>query len=172
MPEKEKAKDVALEYVPHGLSRRDTKIVITELRKIEAAHGIIQPRVVVEAAKPAKSPLHKFFEWDQVKAAGKYREFQARQLICRVYVRDAALETSEPVRAFVNIKSEVEGDDDMVQGYVSQGTMLKAPGLQQQVLTYARDQLLLWRKKFGNYQQFYGVAKAIDELVSVKDNAA
>lgn len=160
-----------LEYVPHGLSRKDTVVVVKALREIEAKHGIITPKAVVEAAKAKNSPLHGFFEWDDKAAANKYRQQQARQLIACVYVRDSDSETSEPVRAFVNIKADAE-DNETAQGYVSQGAMLKNPGLQQQIIRYASEQLILWRKKFGGYQEFYQVAKAIDEVVKPGEKAA
>ena len=161
-----------LEYVPKNLSRKDTVVVVRELKKIESTQGIITPAAVVAAAAPSKSPLHGFFEWDNKQAANKYREHQARQLIASVYVRDADSETAQPVRAFVNVKVDVEGSEENAQGYLSQGALLKNPGLQQQVIAYARSQLLLWRAKFGGYEQFYEVARAIDEIVSSDKNAA
>ena len=163
--------DKNLEFVPHGLSRKDTVVVVKALRDIEAKEGIITPSSVVETAKVAKSPLHKFFTWDVKKAAQKCWEQEARQLIACVYVREADSETSQPVRAFVNVKADTD-NDETAQGYVSQGAMLKNPGLQQQVITYARNQLILWRSKFGNYEQFYGVTRAIDEVVKGSDKAA
>lgn len=163
--------DKNLEYVPHGLSRKDTIVVVRCLKELEAKNGIIRPADVVNAAKPKNSPLHRFFEWDDKVAAAKYREQEARHLIACVYVRDSDSETSQPVRAFVNIKADAE-DNETAQGYVSQGAMLKNPGLQQQIIRYASEQLILWRKKFGNYQEFYQVAKAIDETVKPDTKAA
>lgn len=161
----------ALEYVPSGLSRKDTATVIKELKAIESEHGIIQPLIVVEKAKTKGSPLHKFFEWNNHKAADQFRLWQARQLVASVYVRDAASENAIPIRAFVNVKLPTE-DDSEAQGYVSAATALRSPPLQQQVLTYAKDQLLAWRKRFGAYEQFFGVVKAIDEIVTAKEDAA
>jgi hypothetical protein len=161
MPEKPKA----LEFVPSGISRKDTKVVITELKKIEAAEGLIRPGSVVEAARAEDSPLHKFFEWDNTKAAENYRQWQARQLVASVYVRNANSETGIPVRAFVNVQIDSDEPGKPMQGYLSQGTMIKNPGLEQQVLRYAKEQLLAWRRRFGGYADFYGVALAIDELI-------
>lgn len=161
-----------LEYVPKTVSRKDAPVVIKTLKEIETKHGLITPLAVIQAARHPKSALHKFFTWDDRKAADKYRLVEARQLICSVYVRHADSEESVPVRAFVNIKVDGE-EEESHQGYVSQNTMLRAPNLQQQILTYARNQLLLWRSKFGHLEAFYGISKAIDEIVAVdKDNAA
>jgi hypothetical protein len=41
----------------------------------------LTPAAVVEAARPARSPLHDYFNWDDRAAAASYREEQARNLI-------------------------------------------------------------------------------------------
>jgi len=162
-------KPTALEFVPHGLTRSQTKVVVAELKKIEAANGIIQPAEIVETARPDDSPLHPFFEWNDGQAAEKYRQWQARQLVACVYVRNANSEVGIPVRAFVNVKVDGPQPGVQIQGYLSQGRMLKHPGMEQQVLVYAKEQLLSWRRRFGGYQEFYGVALAIDEVIGEQD---
>lgn len=54
-----------------------------------ARDGRLTPGDVVEAARPAESPLHDQFEWDDTAAAERYRLEQARALIrsVRVLVR-------------------------------------------------------------------------------------
>lgn len=59
-------------------ARQDVK---AELARLNAKHGGLRPSVVVEAAKPAASPLHKEFEWDDTRAGREYRLEQARKLI-------------------------------------------------------------------------------------------
>lgn len=65
-----------------------TKKHIEEKRKaIDACrdrHGRILPKLVVEAAKNPRSPLHKEFEWDDRKAAAIQRIDRARELIREV----------------------------------------------------------------------------------------
>lgn len=161
-----------LEYVPGKLSRKDIVIVVKALKAIEAKDGIIRPSAVVASAKAKNSPLNKFFEWDERVAATKYREQQARALIGCVMVRESDSESSQPVRAFVNVRINGNEEEEQAQGYVSQSTMVRNPGLQQQILSYARNQLILWRSKFGNFEQFYGVALAIDEVIKSNDKAA
>jgi hypothetical protein len=43
--------------------------------------GLIEPLAVIEAARPADSPIHGEFEWDDAKASHEYRLDQARGLI-------------------------------------------------------------------------------------------
>jgi hypothetical protein len=67
---------------------RSTKKELDERRRaIEACtdkHGRILPKLVVDAARSPKSPLHKEFEWDDRKAALVQRLDRAQELIREV----------------------------------------------------------------------------------------
>ncbi len=43
--------------------------------------NMLSPDEMVKSAKDPKNPLHKYFEWDPSKAARKYREYQAREIL-------------------------------------------------------------------------------------------
>lgn len=150
--------------VASKLSEKQSKIIAAELRKIEAECSIITPKLVVARASDKRNPMHGFFEWDDTAAAERYREWQARSLILKVYVVPSDQPDSEPVRAFVNIKSDE--DDELVQdqGYVWTAGLETRPVYQAQVVEYAAMQLRLWRKKFGALKEFLGVVKEIDSL--------
>lgn len=167
------SKIMKLKYVPKQLSHADTTVVIRELRAIEQEQGLIVPKAVVEKARSKESPLHKFFEWENKAAADAYRETQARRLIATVYIRHSDNETSQPVRAFVNIKATSDEDEEETQqGYVSIQNAMKSVPMQEQVMAYARQQLVLWRLKFGNYQQFFGVVQEIDKITKPQSEKA
>lgn len=74
-----------------------------ELDRIRKAHGQINPHVVVEESKPETAPLHPVFEWNDEKAAGNYRAYQARALIRSVTVvqETDGVRSSSPV--YVNV---------------------------------------------------------------------
>lgn len=151
-----------------SLSDEQLQIVASELNAIERRDGLIVAKAVVEAAREDGSPLHDYFEWNNSKAAESYREWQARMLIRQVYVRDMNQGEEGPsVRAFVNIKavaSEDDEDESAVRGYVSMQTCLKNSSMQEQVLQYARTELLRWKNKFGNLKEFLGVTKEIAKI--------
>ena len=48
---------------------------------IEERDGVLSPSAVVDEARPEVSPIHACFEWDDEKAAEKYRETQASSMI-------------------------------------------------------------------------------------------
>lgn len=64
-----------------------------ELGRIYEKHGKLSPTVVVDEARPAESPLHPAFEWDDSKAAEFYRRSQAKDLIYSVEI----IEESQPI---------------------------------------------------------------------------
>lgn len=49
--------------------------------------GKLTPKELVEAARDVNSPLHDEFEWNDTKAAQKYREWQARYIISSIEVK-------------------------------------------------------------------------------------
>lgn len=144
---------------------KQAAVVAKELKSIQKRYSVITPKIVVEQAASPKSPLHSFFEWDDTVAAIKFREVQAGHMIRSVYIVDAESEDAVPVRAFVNLKPE-EGDDDFItdQGYVATRSIAGRQDYQNQVLEYAKQQIVTWRKKFGGYKEFFGVVQQIDAL--------
>lgn len=163
-----------LKYVPaqSGVSfgTEEAERIAVALSAIEKSNGLIAPKIVVMEARSPSSPLHKHFTWNDAEAAERFREVEAAKLIRSVYVIDEEAPESIPVRAFVNIVESDDGGEESIitQGYVSITTTLKRTDYQSQVLQYAKEQLRIWRKKFGHYQQFFTVAKAIDETVEDK----
>ncbi len=50
------------------------------IKLVEKYNGKLLTVQIVEDARNKKSPLHEYFEWDDVVASGEYRKHQARQL--------------------------------------------------------------------------------------------
>lgn len=146
-------------------SLKRVKVIAKELQRIQSEQSVITPNAVVEAARSKASPLHSVFEWNDTKAADAYRLWQARMLIRSVFIVDSSDKNAEPVRAFVNVVPE-EDDDGFVtdRGYVFTPTIASKVDYRNQVLNYALEQLKGWRKRFGNYKQFFGVVKEIDNI--------
>ena len=71
--------------------------------------GLLRPAAVVEEARNKRSPLHRAFEWNDGKAAEKYRLLQAQKLIRSFHVvkDDGDMGISVPV--FVSVSSDRTG---------------------------------------------------------------
>ena len=62
------------------------QVVGDTLQRIEKQNGVVTPASVVKIAEPKNAPLHPCFEWDDTKAAEKFRLDQARLIIRSVEV--------------------------------------------------------------------------------------
>lgn len=89
------------------------QLVGDTLEQIEADHGVIDSRVVLDESRPEDAPLHPCFDWDDASAAEKYRLEQSRALIRSVEIVHEAPESTG--LAFVHVTSE--------GGYISAATM-------------------------------------------------
>lgn len=128
--------------------------------------SVITPKIVVEQAKNPRSPLHKYFEWNDSTAAQKHREWQARFLICSVHIIDSDSKDPHPIRAFVNVSPDEDDESPFIsdRGYVAATSIMGKQNYKAQVLCYAKNQLIGWKRRFGDYREFFGVVKAIDAL--------
>jgi hypothetical protein len=154
-----------------GVSVKEITHISVALSAVEKQFGAITPAIVVKAAELKSSPLHRFFEWNNDVAAERYRLWQARMLIARVYVIDSQRPEIGPVRAFVNLElppleDEEEQDEDQAnkRAYLSITKLKGHQDFSSQLLGYAYSQLVGWKKRFGNYKQFLNVSKEIDRV--------
>lgn len=69
------------------IAHTDIKPVIDELESISDVFGELTAERVVESAKNKSSVLHKYFQWDDAKAAHKYRISQASLLLRHIEVK-------------------------------------------------------------------------------------
>jgi hypothetical protein len=121
-------------------------------------NDLLEPEMIVNAAREETSPLHPHFEWDDAAAADEYRKDQARDLVrsLTVDISRSNLE-SRPVRAFVNV--ETGGS----QGYVSTATAMSSEDMRKQVLTRAFNELEAWRARHAELSELARIFSAIDE---------
>ena len=88
------------------------KIIKEAIDFIYERDGIVKPEAVLGYAEPEDSPIHKYFEWEDSKAATMYRLNQAMHLIVEVTVEYAGGER----QAYHNVVVELsEGIRE--QGY-------------------------------------------------------
>ena len=90
-----------------GIFKADAQKVCNELMEIGEE---FTPEEIVESAKDETKELHKCFEWDDTKAADKYRLYQARVLTSQlVFKREVTENESQPVPTRVFNKTDSSG---------------------------------------------------------------
>lgn len=120
-------------------AKADPQKIGEELAAISAANGgRLTPKSVVEKAANPRHPLHRFFEWDDAKAANAHRLEQARELIRIIRVDD---DDGKQVRAFFSI-------NDRGTSYRSLTEVRQSQGLQELVLKSALKDLRAWEARY------------------------
>lgn len=137
-----------------------------ELLALTDDEGFIKPRIVVEWARgnPA-SELHGRFEWDDARAAEKYRLDQARQLIS-VYVR-----TDDGQRATISLVQDRNADG----GYRKIEQVMSNAELRAMALRQAMREFNRWRQRYEHLSELakvFSAAAAVEAPPTETDVAA
>lgn len=143
-------------------SKKKAQVYGTVLEKIKERDNGIVPQVVVNEARDKTSPLHDYFDWDDTKAAEKYRVEQARNLISHLDVV-INYETGKTQKAFFNVSIPDNGGTKVV--YVDVERALTDKDLRKQVLQNALEELVYWQKKYKEYSEFKGIVREITKVV-------
>lgn len=136
-------------------------VVRAEFNRIAKANkGRLRAADVVMAARPAKAPLHPFFEWNDGAAADKFRLLQAERLI-RVTVETIEV-NGEPreYRAFVSLSS----DRMSRQGYRTMTAVMSNPAWRAVLLEDALSELRAFKLKYRGLVELAAVFDAMDAL--------
>lgn len=150
-----------------GMPYVDPDVVGNELEKIERrSKGKLKPHMIVMAASSKKSKLHKCFEWDDTKAAAKYRLTQAREMLRKIVFEyeDTKGET-QTIRTFEHITKEGEA----AGYYCHTGRIAKDPTLQKNVVDQILEELQAFRRKYDKYKDHPKLKKiwsAVDQAIT------
>ena len=144
-----------------------------EIRRISKAHGGVLKAVhVVQAARPVKSPLHPYFEWDNGKAAEAYRLIQAGRMI-RVVVTILPQAPTSSVRALVSLQEDRSKPGG---GYRIITDVMSDENLRAQLLREALSDARVLIRKYQTLAEvateFGTVAERLEELVIAAEDAA
>jgi hypothetical protein len=141
--------------------RADPQKIGTALAKIaEQQKGRLTPPAVVEAARDARNPLHKHFEWNDQLAAESFRLEQARMLIRSVaLVGDG---DTEPAPAFLSIS------DKIGTSYRSMGEIMDSADLQSAVLASAERDLIAFEKRYRQLKDICEIVSDAREKIAAR----
>lgn len=148
----------------------DKAIATKEIVALAETHGHITPEIVLAAATPPTSPLHRFFDWNDGEAAQKYRLLQAATMIRRIKVTvTGGDEQNVRVRAFVNVKEEIpddEEDEPVSKGiYIPIQTAIEIPCYKSQMIEQCKRDIEAFRNKYRGLQEAAKIIEAMDGFV-------
>lgn len=124
--------------------------------EIEALGDDITPAQILDKARDENTELHKCFEWDDSKAAEKYRLIQAEKVIRLLVIEHPGenAETSSPIRCFYKTSDG--------QGYKPSKVIFQNPNEYQALLLRAKEELRAFKAK-------YSMLHELDEILSLID---
>lgn len=123
------------------------------------SHGELTPEDVVKDARRNNSPLHRFFEWNDTKAAEQHRLAQARGLIravVAIYV--APDKPARKMRAFVHI------NEPGAQHYRATDHAMSQTRTREIVVRQAWREFQAWRRRYEEIDEFARLFEEADKL--------
>jgi hypothetical protein len=155
-------KDDEAAVIP-GIKKINIQRLGRELERLTAeGGGELRPVAVVEAARDPSSILHRLFEWDDSKAAEKYRVSQARAVIRIVRIENDNTD-SGTVRAFISISSDQGG-----RSYRPIVDILQSSDLRDRVLAQAERELHAFKARYSELKDAFGFIDDIIETVRAR----
>lgn len=129
--------------------------------KNKSGKDFIEPEDLLENSRDKNAPLHSCFEWDDGKAAEKYRLNQAQGIIKNLTVKVTFVDEKPPqtVRAFVNISAGNEKGR-----YVNIHNAMSNDKYKKQVLANALSELVIFKAKYANLYELKDLFDEIEEL--------
>lgn len=129
----------------------DTAQVLGEV--LEQLGDEVTPKMLVKAAKPKASPIHKLFEWNNDAAAERYRLVQARMHINHLEIIIVVDDAETQTRAYHNVRVV---EDEAERSYVHMDAVVRSEGMSAQVVAKAVHELQGWQRRYQEYQAIFG----------------
>lgn len=134
---------------------------LKELERLtDINNGDLTPDIVLEAARPENSPLHKHFEWDDSVAAEAWRKDQARTLIQSYKLHIVDERGERTVRYYTNVVIQD------AHAYRRTEDVVRIDALREQRrLSIIRD-LNRIRTELVTFDSFAGATEAVDTAIA------
>lgn len=133
-----------------------------ELMRIREESGELTPEAVVEASKDKDSVLHNIFEWDDEKAAIKWRIEQARILIKNIVVCVESKESTKQYRAIVSIVPFGGGE----RTYAPLPEVLKDDESYKNLLEQAKEDAQAYVEKYQQLTEINAIKREMLKIIN------
>lgn len=128
-----------------------------ELDTIQQTRGGVTPADVVEVARSPDSAMHRCFEWNDSKAATKYRHDQARNLVRSVIVKTEKKPNGAPM--FIHTS-----DEEIGPRYMAASVIVDRPDLIAMARAHAAGYLRTARQRLTEIEELERTANDTDAI--------
>lgn len=147
-----------------GSSAQQVGELVAEL---EARDGVCTAEALVDASRDERSPLHRWFEWNDTLAAQHFRLHQARHVLRNlVLIRESAAPDSQPRALPALVAVPIVREGESVHGYMSAERALADHDLRALVLAEALTQLRGLQRRYGHLRELATVWQAIERAAT------
>ena len=139
------------------------------MESLNNKHGAVTPELLLDSSRSEDSVMHPCFEWDDTKAAEKYRVKQALGIICNltcVKVTGNKDENPTKTRAFVNVSSSSRREKGTFKPIIE---AISNSDMRRTVLRNAIEELECFKNKYSSLTELIGVFEEIDKLKKSPD---
>lgn len=139
-------KKVAYDWKTPIFSKVSAQTAGEHMEELEEKFGEVTPQILLEDSRPDDAVLHPLYEWDDPKAAERWRLHQSKMIMGNlivVSVNKKALQ--EPVRAFFTVSS---GNEQGSYNHIC--TIVSNEDKKKQVLSNAMRELDMFNRKYQN----------------------
>lgn len=134
------------------------------IEKIEERDGHVTKESFLEESRPENSVTHGLFEWDDQKAAEKYRLVQSGKIINNLEVHVTTVDNPEPIQT----KAVVSVSHEPLEKarYTSIEAAFSNANTREIVIENAKRELECFKCKYAGLKELADVFAAIDDLVA------
>lgn len=142
------------------------------LEEIEQRDGTVTKEAFLESARPSDSPMHPLFEWNDKKAAEKWRLQQSNQIINCLLVEVVDESGDEPevrtLNAYVNIEKRGNGK----ASFINIRSAASNAETRDHVIDNALRDLRWIQRKYDDFLWFSSISASIDDFIAEQDGGS
>lgn len=139
-----------------SLYKADPQKVANEIAQIG---DTATPAQILDKARDDGTELHKCFEWDDTKAAERWRIQQARQIVCSLVIKETDDDATNKPEIRVFYKT------DNSSGYKPTTLIMRDQDEYQKLLSRALSELAAFKGKYKSLTELDELFEVIDKLV-------
>lgn len=141
----------------------DPQIVGETVQGIAKREGYCTPAQLVAVAADSDSPLHRLFTWDEAKAASRWREHEARQVIGSLSVTVKMGDSESRAPAFISVGHTAD-TQERGEGYRPLAVVQKTPEFRDEALHEVISRMEALRQRYASVEGLDPVWEALDRV--------